>query len=190
VLTILYDYFNKVYFNNSVFVFVCKVYNGVVLPKFGKLSYPKIRKYLYHYNVAVRFRLGLITQDQLRTYIAGLNPVIDLPHDITPLIRMSIYSSCSNVINRNINNLTRLEKTLLDLKFTEIEDRNFLSDIPLVNALNNFLLNIVARLEKVKDESDPVVVLDQLSGICFPDIDPLVLQLREVKKRAVILDKI
>jgi hypothetical protein len=83
-----------------------------------------------------------------------------------------------------------LKENLLDLKFTEIEDRNFLSDTPLVNGLNNFLVSILKRLESVESESDPVKVLDALSGICFPDIDPLVLQLRQVKKRAIILDKI
>jgi hypothetical protein len=190
VLTILYDYFNKVYFNNSVFVFICKVYDGIYLPKLGKLTYSKVSRMLYHYNTAVRFRLGLLTQDQLRTYIAGLNPVISLPSDITPLIRMSVYFSCSLLINKNINNLLRLKDNFIDLKFTEIEDRNFLKDIPLINGLNNFLVSVIERLTNLKDESDPVLVLDGLSGICLPDIDPLVLQLREVKKRTIILDKV
>jgi hypothetical protein len=160
------------------------------LPRIGKLSYSKTRKYLYHYNVAVRFRLNLLTQDELRSYIAGLNPVIAIPHDITPLIRMSVYFSCSLLINKNINSLLRLKETWLDLKFAEIEDRNFLKDIPLINGLHNFLSSVIERLEGIKEVSDPVQVLDGLSGICLPDIDPLVLELREVKKRTIMLDKV
>jgi hypothetical protein len=103
---------------------------------------------------------------------------------------MSVYFSCSLLINKNINSLIRLKDNFIDLKFTEILDRNFLKDVPLVNGLHNFLLSVIKRLESVKDESDPVEVLDSLSGICLPDIDPLVLELREVKKRTLMLDKV
>jgi hypothetical protein len=103
---------------------------------------------------------------------------------------MSVYFSCSLLINKNINSLIRLKDNFIDLKFTDILDRNFLKDVPLVNGLHNFLLSVIKRLESVKDESDPVEVLDSLSGICLPDIDPLVLELREVKKRTLMLDKV
>lgn len=168
---------------------VCLIYDGLHIPKLGKFNYLRASEFVSHYDVAVRFKNNRITSDELRSYIAGLNPEIDLPLDLTPLIRESIVDGSLGLINTNVNKLLTLKEKFLDNLFPD-HDKNSLSSFPLINALYNFIENALNRVKSISNIEDPVEVLDKLSGIVLPDLDALVLERRDVSTRVAILDKV
>lgn len=93
VMTIFYDYLNKLNIGASVIDLVSSYYNGLYLNNLGKLTYQRCFDYLFDYNKAMRFRLGLITSDELRSYIAGKNPKMELNCDLILLVKESLFGS-------------------------------------------------------------------------------------------------
>jgi len=98
VYTVIHDYFMKLQINKSVISFVASLYDGMFITNIGRMTYKRVIKLLYHYNVAVRFRTGQITYDQLRTYIAEMNPTIELQRELIPIIRDSLFNGSIGLI--------------------------------------------------------------------------------------------
>jgi hypothetical protein len=152
-----------------------------------------MEKFLYHYDVAVKFKNRQLTTDQLRTYIVGLNPVMDqLPSDLIPLVRGSIVKGSSSQMRESINKMLWIKDKILNT-FVSDKDNDNLNDYycnPIINAISNYTQNCIESIQSISDVQDPVEVLDKLSGITLPDLDQLVLLVRDVQKRTAVLDKV
>lgn len=189
--TIVSEYFERMNIYHSVKQFISLCYNGYYIPKLGKFNFYRVMKYLYHYDVAVRFRRGLLTQDQLRSYIVGQNPAMDqLPSDLIPLLRESFVKGSQNLLSKSINGMMKVNKKLLTFYPDSEADASLIYSSPLINSISNYIDNCIKQIELVVNIDDPVEVLDAMSGIVLPDLDKLVLQVRDVQKRTTILDKV
>jgi len=140
--------------------------------------------------MAVKFKNNLLTGDQLRTYLVGLNPTIDLPVDLVPLMRESLFDGSLNLIMAQVNKLACVKELYIDNLFNSEIDLNDISSAPLVNSIYNYIDSSLIKIKDISDIKDPVETLEAISGIVLPDLDKLVLQVRDVQTRQVILDKV
>jgi hypothetical protein len=131
-----------------------------------------------------------MTMDELRNYLGLLNPKIDLPEDLIPLMRGSLFNGSIRVINNNLNKLLQIKTLYIEKIFGDSIDLNDLYCFPLINSIYNFVGNCLNVINDIKDDNDPKEILDALSGICLPDTDKLVLAFRDVKSRTATLDKV
>jgi hypothetical protein len=126
----------------------------------------------------------------LRAYIVELNPTIELPLDLTPLMRESIFDGSLKLIHDQVNNLSMMEESFIKKIFPEDVDLNDLSSSPMINSLFNYITNSLNKIRDISEIEDPVETLEAISGIVLPDIDKLVLLVRDVQVRTTILDKV
>jgi hypothetical protein len=89
-----------------------------------------------------------------------------------------------------VNNLSMMEESFIKKIFPEDVDLNDLSSSPMINSLFNYVTNSLNKIKEISEIEDPVETLEAISGIVLPDIDKLVLLVRDVETRSTILDKV
>jgi len=187
---------------------VSKFYDGLVIEKiikkdkntikkYFKMSYKNIFKYLSHYNIAIRFRLNLITLDEIRSYIMGFKPHIAMNCDIILLLKVSLLGSCGELVNKGLGKIIKsnfeyikFRKTLSDGK-----RRPSFSDFayfPMFHSLLNQLrpsIEKIFSLESIKEVTNHDY-LDTYIESTVPDLDAYFNNKRNVKSMSDSLDKL
>lgn len=203
VLTIFYDYITRLNIGVSAIETVSLFYDGMVTKgkrnKGQKMTFKSTHKYLYHYNMAIRFRLNLITLDEFRAYIASLNCRIALNCDIILLMKVSLLGSCGEVLNKSLSKI--IKSNFEYIRFRKLISNegsqrrpNFLdfSFFPMFHSLLNQTRPIIERIYSLNSmqEISNREYLDTFIDSCLPDLDPLFKNNRNVKQMSGTLDKL
>lgn len=190
VYTIINDYCHRLGIYISVITLVSRLYhNAGFIKKLGRMTYKRCYNLLYHYDVAVKFRNGQLTYDQLRTYLAEMNPLVELQRELLPLMRDSLFNGSIGLVLNQVNKMLRIKEDYISNLLKDI-DLNDLYAQPLINSINNFINRYINKIQELQFEDNPEIIINELSQIVLPDVDKLVLQVRDVSVRTVVLDKL
>jgi hypothetical protein len=187
---------------------ISKFYDGIIIEKiiikdkkksikYFKMSYKNIFKYLRHYNTAIRFRLNLITLDEIRSYIMSFKPIIAGNCDIILLLKVSLLGSCGELVNKGLGKI--IKNNFEYVKFRKVLNNNkrrpSFSDFayfPMFHSLLNQIrpsIEKIFSLETIKTVSNHEY-LDSYIESTVPDLDAYFLDKRNVKSMSESLDKL
>jgi hypothetical protein len=175
----------------SSLVIICKLYSN--LPINGRCkSYKSLYMMLYDFSHSLRFSFGLITYDELRSYLVKKtlnNPDFAMPSETLIHKYMKVIISEALTVNakNSVNNVLAQFDSLQN-KFKEHIDVNELSNWPIISGYINHLNSMSSIIRTY--ESGNISLVDSALAMNFQSVDKIINMNRNKLVQVNALDKL
>lgn len=170
---------------------VSKLYSN--LPRGKRISsFNSIRRSLYDFHHAMRWSTGLMTYDELRSYMCHkvrkddfiFPPSSIVPHWMRQLLSEGLVDEAQKVSTGVMNEYEKFEN-----KFkTSHDDLNVLSQYPLIHGYYNHLVSMKSKIQDYR--ADNVTLLDSALSLRIEKADKIVNMYRNKAQNMTILSKL